>query len=860
MVLAVVGAAAMALAFALTALFPSPASAAGTVTVSTTADETQAGDGSCSLREAIRYANGTAEPDCAATPASGITTITVPAGVYVLTAGPLSLTGNAAIGGAGATATTITAAGASQVLVVASGAHATISDVAVTGGFSGSACGGPSCSLGVPVFGIPGGGIANAGTLMLARVIVTGNRTGAGDIGPQCFPPNACSGGDGGDGGGISNTGVLTIASSTIAGNSTGAGAAGAPGAPDESPGNSGHGGNGGGISNSANGTLTITNSTIAGNTTSAGPDGADGLVVPGDPDGGNASDGGDGGSGGGIENSGRLVIAATTLDGNRTGTGGKGGTGANGSGTGHGGIGGFGGAGGSGGAIDGTTDMTISNSTIAANAAAAGGAPGADGGPSNGLPPTRGPAPPGNGGGIEQRAMGTTLSHVTVASNTAAGNGGGIDGNGGTVTVGNSIVTSNLGAAPKQNCAGVLTDQGGNLEFGASSCPGGFLRADPRLAALADNGGPTQTIALQPGSAAIHHVRTCVLSTDQRGVARPVGAPCDSGAYQVARPSLSGVAATTITTTSATIAASVNPNLKDSTVVINYGRTQSYGSSTPPRDLGAGNTAAGFTAALTGLQPNTTYHFDVAATNADGRTTTSDGVFRTQPPLTASVSRASTTGSVLSLTIACAGGSGPGTCRGPIRLSAEDPSKHRANHKHRGRRELTVAAGGYSVSSGHRANVKLRLNRKGQTMLSRHYTLVSTMSLRGTTQASRRVTFRYRLIRSPISYTFAFAGASSVPNELTVSHIARGGKVTVICHGGGCPFGKRTFAPRHGRLILAPAFHHRPLRPGANLVLEVIAANRVGEVEKFTIRAGRPPIVTKECLPPGTKGPARCV
>ena len=245
---------------------------------------------------------------------------------------------------------------------------------------------------------------------------------------------------------------------------------------------------------------------------------------------------------------------------GNRTSPGGKGAAGGNGSGTGaDGGNGSPGGAGGSGGAIDSTADMTITNSTIVANSAAGGGAAGANGTPS-GPGPGPGPGQPGIGGGIDQRAMGTTLTHVTITANSAGGVGGGVDGAGGTVTVANSIIAGNVAAPPSLNCAGVLVDQGGNLEFAATSCPAGFLQANPKLTGLADNGGPTQTIALQPGSAAIQHVRTCVLTRDQRGVARPVGAACDSGAYQVAPPSLSGISGGGITTTSATIAAACEP------------------------------------------------------------------------------------------------------------------------------------------------------------------------------------------------------------------------------------------------------------------------------------------------------------
>jgi len=852
----------VAVAVATAAIGSPPAAAASIVRVNTTLDETQPGNGTCSLREATLYANGTAEPDCAPAPPSGPTTINLPAGAYILTGGALSLTGDATIAGAGAAMTTISGGGVSQVLGVSSSARVSVSGVAVTGGQSGAACTGNMCiGLGLSVSGFPGGGIVNAGALALTGVIVTGNRTGAGATNPTCTINNSgCNAGNGGDGGGISNSGTLTIADSTISGNATGTGGNGSGGAlgplngPGGSGGNSGNGGNGGGISNS--GTLTITNSTIAGNTTGAGATGAPGGNGSNAGAGGGGSNGGAGGSGGGIENSGRLAISASTFVGNHTGPGGDGGPGGDTTSQGTGGTGGLGGAGGSGGAIDSTTDMTISNSTAVGNTAERGGATGRGGFP-NGL--TAGPGQPGNGGAIAQRAMGSTLTHATIASNTAAGAGGGIDGAGGTIATANSIVASNVAAAPNLNCGGVLTDQGGNVEFGGSSCPGGFLRSDPRLASLASNGGPTQTVALQPGSAAIHHVRTCVLATDQRGAARPVGAACDAGAYQVAAPSLTGASASA-TTTSATIAASVNPNVQDTTVVVNYGRTQHYGSSTAPQHLGAGNAAVPVTAALSALTPNATYHFQVVATNADGRSTSGDTVFITRPELTASITRASTLGPALSLTIACGGGSGHGTCAGKIRLTAPVVTKRAHAGRAKAPKALTVAAGSYSVNAGSLVTVRVKLNRQGRTLLTEHYSLASTVTLRGTTPVTRRVTFRYPVISSSINFTFAFSPASSVASELTVTGIPRGGRVIVNCHGGGCPFPVRHFRARHGQVSLTPTFQNARLRPGASLLIEVAAVNRVAEVETFAIRSGLEPIVTKQCLPPGARRPARCV
>ena len=69
--------------------------------------------------------------------------------------------------------------------------------------------------------------------------------------------------------------------------------------------------------------------------------------------------------------------------------------------------------------------------------------------------------------------------------------------------------------------------------------CGPGFRFADPKLGALANNGGPTNTFALLPGSAAIDSLTGVCPSTDQRGVLRPRDGDgngsfvCDVGAYE---------------------------------------------------------------------------------------------------------------------------------------------------------------------------------------------------------------------------------------------------------------------------------------------------------------------------------------
>ena len=57
----------------------------------------------------------------------------------------------------------------------------------------------------------------------------------------------------------------------------------------------------------------------------------------------------------------------------------------------------------------------------------------------------------------------------------------------------------------------------------------------DPLLGPLADNGGPTPTMALLPGSPAIDAGDDSACPpTDQRGVARPQGLACDIGAFEL--------------------------------------------------------------------------------------------------------------------------------------------------------------------------------------------------------------------------------------------------------------------------------------------------------------------------------------
>ena len=152
-----------------------------------------------------------------------------------------------------------------------------------------------------------------------------------------------------------------------------------------------------------------------------------------------------------------------------------------------------------------------------------------------------------GSGGGIWNAPYSDgvlTLTNSTVSGNEANQSGAGIyiyrGDRGGYTTVIDTIVADNGTTTP--NCNSALGSLGYNLTDDDScgfTAPGDLVVADAMLGPLADNGGPTETHALLPGSPAIDAGSPdCPPpDTDQRGVLRPQGEACDIGSVE----SLSG-------------------------------------------------------------------------------------------------------------------------------------------------------------------------------------------------------------------------------------------------------------------------------------------------------------------------------
>jgi uncharacterized delta-60 repeat protein len=173
-------------------------------------------------------------------------------------------------------------------------------------------------------------------------------------------------------------------------------------------------------------------------------------------------------------------------------------------------------------GAFDGNATLIVTNSTFSGNSA------------------------PGNkGGAIMNSGSNNGTAALTVLNCTFSGNsatGGGAiynDADGGgaaTCQIGNTILKAGSSGANIHNDQGTVTSQGYNLSSdsgvtntnggtGSLNATGDQTSADPLLlGALANNGGPTLTHALLPGSPAIDKGKNLAVgtTTDQRGGARP--------------------------------------------------------------------------------------------------------------------------------------------------------------------------------------------------------------------------------------------------------------------------------------------------------------------------------------------------
>ena len=343
-----------------------------------------------------------------------------------------------------------------------------------------------------------GGGVSNAGTLTLTRVLVNSNLNTA-------------------NGAGISTTGGLTVVDSQISSNTT-SGSGGGIYADDaavvvrgSSINLNAAGVGGGGISGNG-GSLRVETSSIGNNRA---------LIT-----------------GGGVEGFDDLTIIETAVQANTLTSGSATGGGVY---------------------THGGTTTLIQQSEVSGNTAAFGGGAYLQGISSTVENSTFSGNQATSGGGaylIQQFNVSNVpavFDSVTAAANTASSLGAGFAIFQSALMLDNTIVADNVTATEcyVHGNATVTASTANIIETITSCAVGGTspTTGDPNLGSLAVNGAATQTHALLPGSSAINTGATS-LTADQRGISRPQEGIDDIGAFE-SEPLVNGTTTTTTTTTS---------------------------------------------------------------------------------------------------------------------------------------------------------------------------------------------------------------------------------------------------------------------------------------------------------------------
>jgi hypothetical protein len=220
--------------------------------------------------------------------------------------------------------------------------------------------------------------------------------------------------------------------------------------------------------------------------------------------------------------------------------------------------------------------------------------------------------------GGNLRGALETDQNGFTSVRDTIFGQPGYSDFRNGACVSANQDLTGSLSG--RRTAAPISQDNGSNLA--ADDTCGLSNPQDPKLAPLADNGGPTPTMAVLFGSPALDQGAGCD-DTDQRGTLRPQGAACDIGAFEATfdpqhrKPDITSESADGIDLSSATLHAVFDLHGEAGELHFLYGTSSSALDQHTP---GIGVYAAGDgSESLSNLTPGTTYYYQPVVLNASG-------------------------------------------------------------------------------------------------------------------------------------------------------------------------------------------------------------------------------------------------
>ena len=201
--------------------------------------------------------------------------------------------------------------------------------------------------------------------------------------------------------------------------------------------------------------------------------------------------------------------------------------------------------------------------------------------------------------------------------------------------------------------CAGTMNNCTFYLKESTSSSINSIVcgTAYPSSGATVPNGSASYTYTFSPGfTSGTRYYSAVVIISGVRAYTNKITITASAASYP---PIVSTNNATNISTNSATLNGSVNPNGSSTAYAFEYGTTTSYGSNTTITNIGSGTYTQNVSANISGLQSNTTYHFRISAANTtvvygSDNTFTTNSAGQAPSVSTSSASSISTTSATL--------------------------------------------------------------------------------------------------------------------------------------------------------------------------------------------------------------------
>ncbi|HST56786.1 MAG TPA: FG-GAP repeat protein [Solirubrobacteraceae bacterium] len=417
------------------------------------------------------------------------------------------------------------------------------------------------------------------------------------------------------------------------------------------------------------------------------------------------------------------------------------------------------------------------------------------------------------------------------------------------------SVETASLTASVNPQGVAALSDC--HFDYGTTSAYGNQAQCLGQVGA----GDSPVTVSAQLGNltaGTTYHYRIAATSE----VDTSYGADATFTTY---RPPTAGTAgASDVTQTTVTLAGSTNPQgLPESGCYFDYGPTDGYGAQAPcAQQPGAGASPVAVSAQLAALRPGTTYHYRLVATNVAGSAYGDDQTFTTQlPPATSTVGA-----SAITVTAATVSGS-----VNPNGLRVLDCHFDYGPANTYGSRVPCTPQPG-SGSSPVAVSARLTGLAAGTTY---HYRLTAITPAGTSTGADARFTTVAPPPPPPrmtatMQWAFSLNGSYTSVTTLNVHGAPAQAKVSVTCHGHGCPFTKHLAAaaakrcktghcqakPHTATINLAASFHGHRLAPHVQITVAITKRGWVGKYYSFTILNHHTPRIHIACLPPGTTKP----